>query len=73
MGNAARLINENSKDRVLTRSLELCIDQFISLAFNNFLNEPFYSVPLESHPHNNKKVGETPTQRFFLSIGFEVG
>jgi len=31
-----------------------------------FLDEPPYPLPLDSHAHNNKKVGETPTQKFLF-------
>ena len=71
MGNARRRVDKNSKERIVACSLELQINQLISLAFNNFLNEPPDPVPLDSHAHNNKKVGETPTQKkYVLSIGF---
>src|SRR4029453_12848821 len=38
----------------------------ISLALNNFFNEPPYPLPLDSLAHNNKKVGETPTYKFLF-------
>ena len=70
MGNAGRMVDEEAQDRILSTPSKFRINQFITLPFNNFINEPLYPVPLDSHAHNNKKVGETPTQRFFLSIGF---
>ena len=68
MGNASRLVDENPQDRIVARALEFHINQFISLAFNNFLNELPNPTPFDSHAHNNKKVGETPTQKPTLEV-----
>src|SRR5262245_35359109 len=71
MGNTFRPVDKNSKDRVPACSLKFRLNQLISLAFNDFSDEPPDPVPLDSHAHNNKKVGETPTQSSYLkSIGF---
>jgi hypothetical protein len=72
VGYALRLIDEDTKDRALACSLELCVNQFISLTFDYLLNEPPYPVPLDSHAHNNKKVGETPTQRFLFEYRYST-
>jgi hypothetical protein len=73
MGNTGRLVDENPQNGVLACAFKFRINELIPLAFNNFLNEPPQLVPFDSHTHHNKKVGETPTPRFFLSIGFGEG
>src|SRR5262245_34302143 len=72
MGNALGAVDENAQDRVLTCAFELRIDELISLAFNNILNERPKPVPFDSHTHDNKKVGKTPTQKSILKYRFST-
>ena len=63
MGDTFRLIDKNSENRIVASTLKLQVDKLITLAFNNLCNELPDAVPIDSHTHNNKKVGETPTRK----------
>ena len=63
MRDSFRSIDINPKYRTVSGALKLKVHKFIALTFDSLCNDLPDPVPIDSHTHNNKKVGETPTPK----------
>ncbi len=63
---AADLIDENPDHRLVSGALKFNIDKFITLTLNDLFDQIPKAGLFDSHAHNNKKVGGTPTRKSSL-------